>query len=484
MEQQSFHPLDYLSVANRRKWWFIIPLAVCIVAGAVTCLVWPKKYVSKAAIGIQSPTLSADLLRAGTVMDPSERQRAVQQMLLSPAVLERVIREEKINPAKPPAEIAGWLRENLAKNIEVPAPLGLNGRPDPARGIEMFYLGYADKDPQRAQRIANKVATIFVEENTRANTDRAQNSADVLEGQVAASQTRLLDLESKLAKIQKNYIGRLPEQVGANVQLANGARSQFESLSSQIRSETERLSMIDSQLEQMRQGVGIGAVTSSTIAATQAGQKRVDDLEAQLNADRALGYTDKHPEIQRLQREIQQARTAEATSTVQQPSNRENTLKGDPLYIQKLQERDNVRLHLRELQNSSSVAQRQIGEYQARVEMAPIAEQELASLERDYGAEKLRFTELSTRLNNARLAEDVARKQGGERFSILYPASLPKDPVEPQPLKIMLLAVVAGLVLGGGASLGREFMDRSVHDSRALEGFEVPVLGEIPRITA
>jgi capsular polysaccharide biosynthesis protein len=49
----------------------------------------------------------------------------------------------------------------------------------------------------------------------------------------------------------------------------------------------------------------------------------------------------------------------------------------------------------------------------------------------------------------------------------------------------MMMAIVAGLILGAGAALGREFLDRSVHDSRALQSeFEVPVLGEIPRITA
>jgi capsular polysaccharide biosynthesis protein len=32
-------------------------------------------------------------------------------------------------------------------------------------------------------------------------------------------------------------------------------------------------------------------------------------------------------------------------------------------------------------------------------------------------------------------------------------------------------------------ALGREFLDRSVHDARALQNeFEVPVLGEIPKI--
>ena len=144
-----------------------------------------------------------------------------------------------------------------------------------------------------------------------------------------------------------------------------------------------------------------------------------------------------------------------------------------------------ARLHIRELQAASSSAQRQIGEYQSRVEAAPVVEQELTSLQRDYDSEKARYADLTTRLSNARVAEDVARKQGGERFSVLYPAFLPDTPIEPQPMKIMGLAIVAGLVLGAVAALGREFLDRSVHDTRALQSeFEVPVLGEIPRISA
>ena len=485
MEPHAFHPLDYLTVVNRRKWWFVVPVLVCLALGAATVVVWPKKYLSKAAIGVQSPTLSVDLLRTMSSMDPAERQRAIQQLLVSPTVLDRVIREEQISASKPLDEAAASLRANLLQNIEVPPTLGLNGRPDPTRGIDLFYVGYTDKDPARAQRVANKVASVFVDENTKFQTNRAENSADVLEQQVATSQARLTELENKLRTKKQTYIGRLPDQVGANVQMVNGARSQLESISMQIRGEQERLSMIESQIDQMRRGTGAESMTSSGQAASQQAQKRIDDLEAQLAADRALGYTDKHPDVDRLQREIKQARADFAALKVTQPANRDEMLKTDPLYRAKLQERDLVRVHLRELQSASGSAQRQIGEYQNRVESAPVVEQELASVERDYTLEKARYTDLTTRFSNARMAEDLARKQGGERFSVLYAANLPDAPFEPQPLKIMALALVAGLVLGAGAALGREFMDRSVHDSRALESeFEVPVLGEIPRIPA
>src|SRR4051812_1602752 len=163
MDQQAFHPLDYMAAVNRRKWWFVVPLLLCIAAGAAAVAVWPKKYLSKAAIGMQSATLSPDLLRGVSSMDPTERQRAVQQLLLSPTVLERVIREEQVGKSKPGVEAAAKLRDNIAQNIDVPPPIGLNGRPDPTRGIDLFYIGYTDSSAERAQRITNRVAMVFVE---------------------------------------------------------------------------------------------------------------------------------------------------------------------------------------------------------------------------------------------------------------------------------------------------------------------------------
>jgi len=483
IEQQSFHPLDYMAVVHRRKWWFVVPLLICIAVGAAVVAVWPRKFLSRAAIGVQSPSVSPDFMKGVSSMDPTERQRAVQQLLFSPAVIDRVIREEKMSRSKSAEETAAKLRENLSKNIDVPVPIGLNGRPDPARGIDFFYLGYADRNAARAQEITNRIAQIFVEENSRAQTERAQNTADVLQQQVEDSKAKLNALEQKLADKKKQYIGRLPDQVASNVQMANGARQQFESLSMQIRAEQDHLAMVEQQLDAMKQGVGIEGVTSNAMSESLAAQKHVEDLQAELARDRALGWLDKHPEIQRLQEEIKRAKADVAASKTQQPSNREEMLKTDPIYRGKVQERDVARIHLKELQAAAANAQGQIGAYQSRVDAAPIAEQDLASLNREHDVEKTRYDDLTKSYQSARSAEEVARKQGGERFSVLYSADLPDKPIEPQPLKIMALALVAGLVLAAATALGREFLDRSVHDSRALQSeFEVPVLGEIPRI--
>ena len=92
-----------------------------------------------------------------------------------------MIREEKLTQSKPVDETAAWLRANLAQNIEVPPTDRLNGRPDPTRGIDIFYLGYTDRDrrPRAAHR--QPLAYVFVEENSKCQTDRAENTSEVLE---------------------------------------------------------------------------------------------------------------------------------------------------------------------------------------------------------------------------------------------------------------------------------------------------------------
>ena len=102
---------------------------------------------------------------------------------------------------------------------------------------------------------------------------------------------------------------------------------------------------------------------------------------------------------------------------------------------------------------------------------------------RDYELEKHAYEDLAGRLHSATIAENVERNRRGEQFNVLYTASYPTEPTKPIPLRVMLISVVVGIVLGGALTLGREYLDRSVHDVRDLKDqFELPVLGEIARI--
>ena len=92
MDEPRFHPLDYLSVVRRRKWWFIVPLVLAIVVGVSLALFLPKEYLSSATVGIAAPAVSSDLAQSAGPMDHDERVRAISQQLLSRQVLARVAR--------------------------------------------------------------------------------------------------------------------------------------------------------------------------------------------------------------------------------------------------------------------------------------------------------------------------------------------------------------------------------------------------------
>ena len=482
MEERSFHPLDYVSVLRRRKWWFVGPVIGALVIGGVLALILPREYKSEAEIGVAAPTLSPELLRGVSSLNAADRQRAVSQQLLSRTVLERVVREERMSPAKPVEETAARLRAVVEKNIEVPLPIGRPTNATRESGIDSFRLGFVDKSPERAQRIANRLALVFVEENSKTRTQQAENTSEVLAQQVRASQERLAKLAEQLRTKKEAFMGRLPDQMEANIHMVNGMRQQLESISMELRGEQDRLRMVEGQLDAMRQGIGTSSLTGFGAVAIQQAQVRINTLQQELVQARAAGYTDAHPEIQRINQEMAEARK-EASANPGAASNREAMLMADPLYRQKINERDASRLRIAGLQREASTARSQIGTYQSRVDSAPMVEQELAALQQEHDLEKARYTDLTGKHQAAVMAEDLARKQGGERFSILYPASMPVKPISPNILKLMILALAAGLALGAAAVVGREFLDRSVHDARALQTeFEIPVLGEIPRI--
>ena len=483
MEERRFHPLDYLSVVQRRKWWFIVPMALSVVIGVALVLFLPRQYKSQAEIGIADPTLSPELLKGVQSFDAQERQRAVSQQLLSATVLERVVREEKIRPERPVEETAAGLRARVEDNIVVPKPIGRGG--DDREGIQSFRLGYVDSSPERAQRIANRLAMVFVEENSKTKTQRAENTSEVLAQQLRNSQENLNRLQEQLRLRKQANMGRLPDQMNANISMVNGLRQQHDSLSLQVRAAQDRLSMLEGQIEQMKQGVGGITMTSSGAQAIQSARSRINELNRQLTQYRAAGYTDQHPDIIQTKEELAVAQRELTAASQPTAAGNSDVLAADPAYRQKVQERDAAKLHIAQLNRQIQQALSQIGSYQARVESAPLVEQELSSLVQDNSLELARYQDLSAQHQKALLAEDLARQQGGERFVVLNPAPLPSRPDSPDLLKVMLLSLGMGFVLGTAAVVGREFMDRSVHDARVLQSeFEVPVLGEIPRIHA
>jgi polysaccharide chain length determinant protein (PEP-CTERM system associated) len=475
----TFHPLDYLSLVRRRKWWIVVPAVLCIVVSGLLAAFLPRVYRSAATITVSSPAISAELLKQAGPSSREERIRAVSQQLLSRTVLEQVVRDEHLAPdGNIDAAVDRLLQPDRIK-VEPTELLKQVAR----EGLQLdaFLLSYAGSTPGEAQRVADTIARVFVESSSRTREARAEDTSAFIATQLAASKGRLDQIESRLRTAKESYMGRLPEQTQSNLSIAAGMRQQLESTAIALRGEQDRLSMIERQIDGMKQGAG--DIVLSGRASISSGQTRVLQLQQELANARGV-YTEKHPEIQRLQEDLAAAKREAAAERERPEEDRLQTLQMDPAYRQLLADRETARLRVRDLQRAESQMRAQVASYQSRVEAAPMVEQQLASLQREYDLEKQQYGELSAKLQSAELAENLERRRGGEQFQVLYAAYMPREPESPNVMRLLLLGVALGVGLGGASGVAREYLDRSVHDVRGLQAeFDVPVLGEISRIS-
>lgn len=478
MEETSVHALDYVAVVRRRLWWIVIPTVASVFVGLALVKLLPREYRTSAYIGVSAPGVSPSFVGQQNGIDDEERLRAMTQQLVSPLLLTRVIAEEQLGPTPPTEAALAALRSRITVSLPDPMP----GAPE--RRVNTFLVSYADSEPTRAQRVANTIAQVFVEESGKSRATRAEDTSAFISAQLQASQARLADLESSLRKEKESHMGQLPEQTQANLQTLAGLRSQLESNATALRGEQDRLTVTERQLEALKQGSGDMLLFTRGNDRQDSPEARVQQLEKELAVARTT-YTDRHPEIVRLQDEIEKARAVVAENRQRPANDRLVQLQTDPTYRQLMADREMARLRLRELERSEHDLRGQIAAYQSRVEAAPRVEQQLVAVQRDYDLERQQYSDLSAKLRAALIAESVERNGRGEQFRLLSSAPLPDRPVKPVPLMVMLLSIAGGLVVGAGLGLVREYLDRSVYGVRDLQqAVDVPVLGEISRIRA
>jgi polysaccharide biosynthesis transport protein len=485
MDEARFDPLEYVSVISRRRWWFTVPVALSLIVGVL--LVWklPRTYQATATVAVSAARVAANLV--GTVeIDRQDRMRAVSQQLLSRSVLERTARLEHLDAdrsidvaiAGVRANISVALPDSITPAVGATAASPLS--PDQKAQLDTYLVSYADNSADNAQRIVNRLVQVFVEENSKSREIRAQDTSQFIEGQLRASETRLAALESRLRQMKESHMGRLPEQTNANLAMVSALQRQLESNAVATRGEQDRLSIVERQIEALQQGAdeapglkGMPAETAQTQAAA---------LRRQL-ADAQLTFTEKHPDVIRLREELATAEKAAAAERARPAADRMAGLTANPDYRQQLKDRETAKMRIAELQRQSAEIRTQIGAYQSRVEAAPRVEQQMVTLQREYDLERTAYGDLTQKKQAALLNEEIQRKQGGEQFAVLVPAARPTEPFKPKPIRVLLMALAAGFVVGGAGAAGREYLDRSVHDARGLrDAFELPVLAEIPRI--
>lgn len=465
MHEEKESTVDYGAVLRRRRWSLIVPTVLGLLVGGVLALLLPREYVATATLAVSSPSMGGGLANT-TQSDQVERIRAISHELLSSPVVEQVAREEGLVRGDNLDQVVVDIRRRTEVRVP-PRPLSTT-RLEP----DTFIVSYTGQTPELAQRVANRLTRVFVETHSKMRETRAEDTSAFLQRQLTLSRDKLTEAEDRLRDAKAAYQGRLPEQAIANVQTAASLRQQAEGDSQTLSTERERLTLIEQQIEDAK----TDSAAAAAAAADAQSRERLAGLERQLTEAR-LQYTPRHPEVQRLEADLARARAEDAE--VRQLSGVSSG--SDPALRNLLADRDRTRLRIRELEATVRRTQGEVSRYQNLLNEAPAIEQRLMTLTQAVELQKQQYQKLAEQHQAAVLNEDLERRQAGERFVVLYSAQLPRRPASPNVMLIMSAAVIVGLVLGAALAMAREFLDRSVHDRRALESeFGRPVLAEIP----
>ncbi len=95
---------------------------------------------------------------------------------------------------------------------------------------------------------------------------------------------------------------------------------------------------------------------------------------------------------------------------------------------------------------------------------------------------RFRYQQMVERVNAAQLDLDSARAAFKYRYSVVWPAEVPRRPVSPNPLKIFGLGGFLVLALALGAAVWRESRTGQIFTRSQIEiGLDLPVLAEFNR---
>jgi uncharacterized protein involved in exopolysaccharide biosynthesis len=216
----------------------------------------------------------------------------------------------------------------------------------------------------------------------------------------------------------------------------------------------------------------------------QTQEQQLVSLQNQL-ADLKSKYTDDHPDVIRLTRDVEELKKkiAETNSQTDSPNTgKANRTPIEPSEIQLLRAQVNQTeetIRLRTVEQAE--IQQRIKLYQSRVEASPQVEQEYKQVTRDYQTALDFYNELLKKRDQSAMATDLERRQEGEQFQVLDPANLPDTPSFPKKLNFGFGGLAAGLALGCGFTVLLEMRDTSLRSEKDVEALlRVPVLATVP----
>jgi polysaccharide chain length determinant protein (PEP-CTERM system associated) len=446
-------------------------LLLALSIGFAIYLGTPKVYESTASIIYQQQKINPSKLSPDEEKRIDEMVNTVTQQVLSRTSLEKIIQVFNLYPEmREKVPIEDVIEQMRTSNIHIQV--------EKTKG-NVFTVSYQGTDPRVVMRVTNALASKFIEENLRVREERATETTSYIQDELRMSKESLDKKDALMRDYKLKYYNEMPDQRQSNMERLNALHEQYQATQTNIHTLEQTRLLVSEQVASQRNR----ANSADSTAATGGGNNTL--AAARLNLQGLMArYTPDHPAVKRAESQVKQLEEEQqqnpAASNIPRRTSAVATSADTSSFAIQLKE---IELNLKTLREESEKILAQTKTYQAWIDATPIREAEWVALTRDYNELRKYYDTLLAQSLTAAAAESIEMRQKGSQFKLVDPAYLPEKPMQGNFLKIIMIAIGAGLASGMGIALGLDIMDTSFKTVQDLENYlHVPVTCALPLI--
>ncbi|HVB56493.1 MAG TPA: XrtA system polysaccharide chain length determinant [Candidatus Acidoferrales bacterium] len=497
-EGQVYRSLDeYWTIVWRRRWYIVLPVFACWAIAWAGSWVVPSTFQSEALILVEQQKVPEQYVVPNVTVNLQDRLQSMTEQILSRTRLQATINRFHLYGTRRRWDFiqAADPVDQMRKDIKI----DLVEAPDRPGQLTAFKIRYSAGTPQLARQVNSELTTLFIDENLEAQQQLSESTTAFLESQLADASAKLQEQEAKVRAFKASHFGDLPSQMETNVQILAGLQNQLQATQRDLDGANQQKLYLESLLQEYQSieaSLGNGGATATT---PDTFNKDLSDLRRQLEEAR-LRYTEDYPDVvqlkdkiskmEKLKKDVDSEIAANPKPTTPtsgaDPGSAAEVEHGAPSSMMQVQSQLKAnRLEIQNYQQQVKKIETQITDYQARLNLTPATEQELADISRGYEESKANYDSLLQKQNQSQLATSLEERQQGEQFRILDPPSLPTRPSSPNHLLISLAGLLVGFTAGAVLTAFLEITNVRVRQEKDLEeAVSLRVLIGIPHLDA
>ena len=466
----SLADLDISTILNslyRRKSLIVSVFLVVSALAMYLSTIIPEVYRSTTLISVSPQRIPTSYVSTTITTSLGERMQAIAQEILSRTRLEKIIQEFELYPGTTTVEDRV---ERLRKMIKIEF-----------RQANLFALSFESESPQKAKEVATRLASLFIEQNLQVREQQAMGTKSFINAEAERLRNELEEQETVVSRYRIANRFELPDQLDTNLRMLDQLRSELQGSNVRLSALQERKGILQKQIVESDilggfdlLGIPQGGQSTPYGAQLELKKRELESLLAR--------YSLKHPDVARLNKEIE-AIESQKTSSTSKTSAGSSIPATNPLRQVLQSQVADLDNEIRALRSQIDNVRGQIPVYQARIDNTSVRGIELTKISRTYDITLRKYQDLLAKGLESQLSENLEKKQKGEQFDILDPANFPIKPLRPNRPMIILLGLMGGLAGGILLAFVWDTLDTSFKRADEIAGVvNLPVLATIPSL--